>query len=357
MEHLQISYGNLASESDYGNILNTNELVNRIYCADALSFLKRIANNSIDLIITSPPYYQQRNYGYGGIGNENTEAEYISNLLSVFTECSRIIKATGAIVFNIGDKYINGNLSLIPYKFALRVLEDKKVFLINQITWAKTNPTPRQEQRKLIQSTEPFFVFAKTKNYCFKLDEYLMHLNRKIKKTTSFFSKIGQKYFNVIKLSNLTMQEKEHAKQELEKAIEEVKLGKIESFRMKIRGIHKEAYGGMEGGRNNQIRRNGFTIIKITGNAMKKDLIESPVEITKDNKHLAVYPLYIIQELVKLLSNNDDIVLDPFCGSGTTCIAAKNLGRKYLGIEINPEYVALSEKRIKKVYNYEEFFL
>jgi site-specific DNA-methyltransferase (adenine-specific) len=127
-----------------------------------------------------------------------------------------------------------------------------------------------------------------------------------------------------------------------------VQLGKIESFKMKIRGIHKEAYGGMEGGINNQIRRNGFTIIKITGNAMKKDLIESPVEITKGNKHTAVYPLYIIQELVKLLSNSGNIVLDPFCGSWTTCIAAKNLGRKYLGIEINPEYAALSKERINK---------
>jgi site-specific DNA-methyltransferase (adenine-specific) len=90
---------------------------------------------------------------------------------------------------------------------------------------------------------------------------------------------------------------------------------------------------------------------------MKKYLIERPVEITKRNQHTAVYPLYIIQELVKLLSNNGDVVLDPFCGSGTTCVAAKNLGRNYLGIEINPEYVALSEERINRANNYEEFFL
>jgi site-specific DNA-methyltransferase (adenine-specific) len=323
------------------------KILNKVHCSDALSFLKRVSDNSADLVITSPPYFQQRDYGGGGIGNEAAEDEYINNLVPVFNECSRVVKSTGAIVFNLGDKYLNGNLSLIPYKFALKVLNDKKVFLINQITWVKTNPTPRQEYRKLIQSTEPFFIFAKTKDYCFKLDEFLSHLDRKNKKITSNSSKIGKKYFDTINHSNLTAQEKANATRELEKVIKEVQLGKIESFRMKIRGIHKEAYGGMEGGRNNQIKRNGFTIIKITGNAMKKDLIESPVEITKGNRHTAVYPLYIIQELVKLLSNSGDIVLDPFCGSGTTCVAAKNLGRKYLGIEINPEYVSLSEERIQ----------
>jgi site-specific DNA-methyltransferase (adenine-specific) len=125
---------------------------------------------------------------------------------------------------------------------------------------------------------------------------------------------------------------------------------------MKIRGIHKEAYGGMDGGRNNQIRRNGIYNNK-NRQCYEKDLIESPVEITKNNKHIAVYPLYIIQELIKLFLTKWDIILEPFCGSGTTCIAAKNLGRNYLGIEINPEYVMLSENRIAKTNNYEEIFL
>ncbi|MDR2426381.1 MAG: site-specific DNA-methyltransferase [Endomicrobium sp.] len=218
MGNLQL-YGNVVRRIYYDDALRLSKISNKVHCADALSFLKRVPDNSFDLVITSPPYFQQRDYGCGGIGNETTEDEYINNLVLIFNECSRVVKPTGAIVFNLGDKYLNGNLSLIPF------------------------------------------------------------------------------------------------------------------------------------------RRNGFTIIKITGNAMKKDLIESPVEITKGNKHTAVYPLYIIQELVKLLSNSDDIVLDPFCGSGTTCVAAKNLGRKYLGIEINPEYVSLSEERIKEADNHEEFFI
>ncbi len=126
---------------------------------------------------------------------------------------------------------------------------------------------------------------------------------------------------------------------------------------MKIKGIHKLAYGGQEGGRNNQIKNNGFTIIKILGNRLKKDIIESPVEMTKDNYHPAVYPLYIIQELIKLLSKKDDLILDAFCGSGTTCLAAKNLQRNYVGIEINPEYVNLANERLRKTDFTLELFL
>ncbi|OQX07727.1 MAG: DNA modification methylase [Desulfobacteraceae bacterium IS3] len=336
------------------------ELKNKIISGDSLSVLKTIKSDTFDLVITSPPYFQQRDYGNGnsGIGNEKTEEEYLKNLMNIFRECVRVTNEKGALVFNIGDKYINGGLSLIPYKFAIRALEDNKVFLINQLTWSKLNPTPRQEKRKLIQATEPFFIFAKSKNYYFDLDNYLTHLddfNKNIRNKPS--DKLGKKYFELINSSDLTEEQKTNACKSLNEAISAVHNGEIDSFRMKINGIHKLAYGGQDGGRNNQIKNNGFTIIKILGNRMKKDIIESPVEITRDNHHPAVYPIYIIQELIKLLSKTDDFVLDPFCGSGTTCIAAKNLRRNYLGIEINSEYVDLANERIKNTGFIQELFI
>lgn len=334
---------------------------NNIVIGDSLEILRELDSETIDLTITSPPYFQQRDYGNGdlGVGNETTEEAYLDNILAVFFECVRVTKPTGTIVFNLGDKYINGSLSLLPYKFAIRAIENKQVFLINQITWSKLNPTPRQDKRKLIQATEPFFIFAKSKNYHFDLENYLKHLddqnkNNKNKPTEN----LGKQYFELIEKSDLTSEQKENAQKSLQEAILAVRNGEIDSFRMKIKGIHKEAYGGMEGGRKNQICYNGFTIIKILGNKLKKDLIESPVEITKDNAHPAVYPLYIVQELIKLLSKENDLVLDPFCGSGTTCLAAKNLKRNYLGIDINPEYVKLANKRLKQGVNFaQELFL
>lgn len=322
---------------------------NTILTGDCLQILKSLKAYSIDLIITSPPYFQQRDYGNGklGIGKETDETEYLNNLLRVFDECVRVVKNTGTIVFNLGDKYLNGNLSLLPYKFAIKATESNDVILINQLTWAKLNPTPRQEKRKLIQSSEPFFIFAKTKDYHFDLANYLSHLDEINKNGKGKPSEnLGKKYIDLIENSELSLSEKKRARKSLEETIKLVHQGEIVGFRMKIRGIHKLAYGGQEGGRNNQIKNNGFTIIKILGNRMKKDIIESPVEITKDNKHPAVFPTYIVQELIKLLSREGDIVLDPFCGSGTTCVAAKTLNRNYLGIEINPEYVELAEERL-----------
>ena len=335
-------------------------LCDEILLGDCLAILKTFENDSVDVTITSPPYFQQRDYGNGdfGVGNELTEDEYLDNILAVFKECVRITKPTGSIVFNLGDKYINGALSLLPYKFAIKATEQNAVFLINQIIWSKLNPTPRQDKRKLIQASEPFFLFAKSKNYHFDLENYLKHLDDLNKTTKSKpTDKLGKQYFDLINTADITEEQKENARKALNEAILAVHKGEIDSFRMKIKGIHKEAYGGMEGGRNNQIRFNGFTIIKILGNRLKRDLIESPVEMTKDNHHPAVYPIYIIQELIKLLSKQGDIVLDPFCGSGTTCLAAKNLHRKYIGIEINPDYVALTEKRLNTTTFTQELFI
>jgi len=96
--------------------------LNKIYCGDCNELLKNIPSNSMDLVITSPPYFQQREYGGGnGIGNEKTVEEYIENMIKVFRECVRVTKKTGSIVFNLGDKYIDGNLLLVPYRFAIEV--------------------------------------------------------------------------------------------------------------------------------------------------------------------------------------------------------------------------------------------
>ncbi|GAH23777.1 unnamed protein product, partial [marine sediment metagenome] len=107
---------------------------------------------------------------------------------------------------------------------------------------------------------------------------------------------IGKKYFEIIDNSDLSESEKEKAKKELRKVIDEAKKGKIAGFRMKIRGIHAMPFGGQEGGRKTQILTKGFTIIKINGGGIKRDIIESPVETIKGAKHPAIYPEYVIKE-------------------------------------------------------------
>lgn len=339
--------GTYGLTSPYQRENQTLEFLNSIVCGDNLELMKKLPDESVTLIITSPPYYKQRDYGKG-IGNENTVEEYIENLLKVFHECIRVIRNDGSIVFNLGDKYKDGNLLLVPYRFAIEVLKKEPVKLVNSITWEKLNPTPRQYKRRLVSSTEPFFHFVKSDSYYYDMNAFMNHLDNNKKKKSSG-NNIGKKYFELIKQSSLSNEEKMKAIEELTKVIREVKEGKIDSFRMKIRGIHSPPFGGQEGGRKIQLEKKGFTIIKILGNALKRDVIESPVETIKGCKHPAVYPEYLIQELLKLLTRENDIVLDPFMGSGTTAVACKKLGRNYMGFELNLDYCKYAEERLKNI--------
>jgi len=316
-----------------------DEYIDKVICGDASNVLNEIQDESIDLVITSPPYYRQREYGGIGIGNEKTVEEYIDNLMVIFKECVRVVKNSGTIVFNIGDKYENGSLLLVPYRFANEVTKRTNVKLINEVTWVKLNPVPKQDKKKLVPSTEPFFIFAKSNEYFFLRDVFLNHtdLVRNSERGKNG-NHLGSRYFELIQASDLTEEQKKLARLKLQQVIEEVKEGKIEGFRMKIKGMHAMPYGGQEGGRKIHIERDGFTIIKINGKSIKRDVIESPVETIKGNIHPAIYPEYIIQEFLKLLTKEGDIVLDPFMGSGTTGVVAKKMGRHFIGIELNSEY-------------------
>jgi site-specific DNA-methyltransferase (adenine-specific) len=328
--------------------------INEIICGDAADVLKSFPSNSINLVITSPPYFQQRKYGGGEIGSERYIDGYIDALMEVFHELVRLLKEDGSIVFNIGDKYSNGNLLLIPYRFAIRVSEKENVSIVNNITWIKKNPTPRQFNRRLVSSTEPFFHFVKSKKYYYNIEEFQnnFYSDNSGKAITSYSkkngeNKIGQHYKDLIGSSDLSDEQKIMAFSDLNTVIDEVKRGVIFDFRMKIRGIHSPAFGGQSGGRASQIQNKGYTIIRMHGKQLKRDIIVSSVETSRNFHHPAVYPQSIIEEFIKLLTKPNEMVLDPFIGSGTTAIAATVLGRKYTGIDINPEYVSLTKQRLK----------
>jgi site-specific DNA-methyltransferase (adenine-specific) len=322
---------------------------NKIFCVDCRDFLGGVPSESVDLVITSPPYFQQREYGGGGVGNEECIDDYIESIMTIFRQCVRVVKKTGAVVFNIGDKYINGNLILAPYRFALCVQKERLAKLINEVTWVKINPVPKQDPKKLIPATEPFFIFVKSNDYHFNKDAFLEYKDMLSNgKRKNVGNDVGKKYYELIENSGLSDKQKETARNELQGAINEVKQGKLYSFRMKIRGVHALPYGGQGGGRLTQIETKGFTIIRLYGHSMRRDVIESTVETIKGNIHPAVYPEFIVQELIKLLSKEGDIVLDPFLGSGTTAVAAQRLKRRYIGIEIKREYADYAEERLSK---------
>ncbi len=319
--------------------------LNQIICGDCFDLIAAIPDRSINLVITSPPYFQQRDYG-GGIGNETSLDDYIERLMVILGECVRVTADDGSIVFNLGDKYLDSSLMLVPYRFALEAVQRWPIKLVNQITWVKRNPTPRQFKRRLVSSTEPFFHFVKSDAYFYDLDAFLAS-ERPPKPANGSNGKLGETYFGLIEKSDLTDQQKDAARQALRGVILEVKAGKIEGFRMKIRGVHSEPFGGQAGGRQIQLEKNGFTIIRIHGNPLKRDVIEMPVESVKGSGHPAMYPVSLIVEFLNLLTRSGDVVLDPFMGAGSTAVACKQTGRHYIGFELNADYCAFANKRLE----------
>ncbi len=322
--------------------------VDSILCGDSTFLLSQLPENSIDLVITSPPYFKQRDYNTAGmgIGNEQSLGNYIDSLMDVFDEAVRVIKPTGSIVYNLGDKYIDSSLLLVPFRFAIRASERNKIRLVNNITWTKSNPTPRQYDRRLVSSTEPFFHFVKSSGYYYDRNSFMAGHRKIVRHKPT--SRLGSKYRELIDNSELKQEEKANAHVALDSVISEVKTGSIQSFRMKIRGVHAEAFGGQEGGRKSQMEKQGFTIIRLYGREMKKDVILCSVESIPGIQHCAVFPQQIIQEIIKLLCPADGIVLDPYIGSGTTAIAAICEGRHFLGMEIDPTYCEISNQRISE---------
>ena len=318
-----------------------------VICGDNREVIQSLPLQHFDLCVTSPPYFQQREYGATGVGNEATVEEYLDNIVDTFKLLLPVMKPTGSIVYNIGDKYSDGNLMLVPYRFALAITDHLGLRLINDITWIKQNPTPHQYTRRLTSSTEPFFHFALSKDYYYDRDAFESNDQRQARLTPS--QRLGGRYRDLIRQSDLSDSEKRNANSALDDVIAEVHNGVLHSFRMKIRGIYAPAYGGQDGGRKMHIERDGFTIIRITGKTMKKDIIESPVESLKGNGHPAIYPVAVIRRLIRMLTPAGGNVLDHYMGSGTTLVAAAKEGRNSVGIDINKSYCEGATQRVEQM--------
>ena len=181
--------------------LTTVEL-NKIYCGDALRVLQTFPEESVDCVVTSPPYFGLRNYGVAGqIGLENSPEEYIGRLTEVFMECYRVLKKDGTFWLNMGDSYagsgrgkgdINkkgvqskasytGDVFTKPYKLAgykgkdlmgvpwalAFALRSKGWYLRQDIIWYKPNPMPESVRDRCTKAHEYIFLFSKSAKYYF----------------------------------------------------------------------------------------------------------------------------------------------------------------------------------------------
>ena len=147
-----------------------------VLIGDVVNRLKDIPSKSVHVIVTSPPYWGQRDYETSGqIGNEKTPEEYIKKMLDVAEELKRILTDDGVYFLNIGDKYVSKDLQMIPFKLAIE-MQKKGWAIRNTVIWRKTNAMPSSIKDRFSNVYEPIFVFVKnpenylTPEYYFNLD-------------------------------------------------------------------------------------------------------------------------------------------------------------------------------------------
>jgi site-specific DNA-methyltransferase (adenine-specific) len=309
------------------------EIKNTIIQGDCLEKLKEFPDESVDCVITSPPYWALRDYGVEGqLGLEPTFQEYITKLCDIFDEVKRVLKKEGTCWVNIGDTYggsgagtwqnkpadakskeiytlpygksscskMRGTpqdkcLLQIPSRFAIE-MTNRGWILRNEIIWYKPNCMPSSADDRFTVDFEKVFFFVKNKKYWFEqqLDEYSVNSDMAYRKTL----RCGRKY-----------------------------------------GV-KRPY------QDNQPLSYNNTPLNTEGK--NKRCIWKVETHPFAEAHFATFPEKLIMPMIKAGCPEKGIVLDPFMGAGTTAKVAKDFNRNYIGIELNPEYIEIANKRLRQ---------
>lgn len=302
--------------------------INQIYNSECLLGLKSIPSNSIHCCVTSPPYYNLRDYGHKDqIGLEKTPEEYIQKLVDVFREIKRVMKDDGTLWINIGDSY-NGSgkagnnpdywdkhtafgkpankstfgypvkvasckpkdLIGIPWMLAFALRADGW-YLRQDIIWNKQSVMPESVKDRCTKAHEYIFLLSKNRKYYFD--------NEAIAEPAKTFD-TNIRNRDTTKLNNTP-------------------------GRVKMKGLI----------RNDYMKRNKRSVWTVNAQPSKE-------------AHFAIFPERLIMDCIKAGCPEDGIVIDPFMGSGTTAVVARKLNRNYIGFELNPEYISIANKRLEK---------
>lgn len=294
---------------------------NKILVGDALIKLQEIETGSVQMCVTSPPYWGLRDYEQDDqLGLEQTPEEYVNNLVAVFREVKRVLRDDGTVWLNIGDSYSGsgkgpaGNIGKthdernmskkhsaitptgtkakdlvgIPWRVAFALQADGW-YLRQDIIWAKSNPMPESVKDRCTRSHEYVFLLSKSKHYYF---------NNEAIKEPAITNDKNLRDRDVSKLNNTP---------------------------------GRTRMGGLT--HNDYETRN------------KRDVWNIPLKPFK-GAHFAVMPQALVEPCILAGSKEGDCVLDPFTGSGTVGVVANKHGRDFLGVELNPEYAQMAIDRI-----------
>ena len=282
---------------------NLLEILDTFLVGDCRTELKKIPDDTVDIIITSPPYYGQRRYeAEAQIGAEATTQEYLANLVDVFRECRRVLKEEGTLWLNLGDKYLNGRLGGLPWRLALSLQDDLNFILRSDIIWYKPNAMPSSVKNRPTTDHEYVFLFAKTDDYYYNAD--------------------------AIREPHVTFTDK----------------SRMKGGRNHFGKSNSTPENGKNRGNSNLHRARWDQAFHPKGRN-KRTVWEIPLSKFRD-AHFAVFPEKLVETCLLAGSKNDSIVLDPFMGSGTTALVAVRHNRRFIGIDSSQEYCNIARQRI-----------
>lgn len=256
---------------------------------NCLEHLKRLSSNSVDLILTSPPYDDLRTYG----GNMEWNLKVFKKIAK---QLARVLKDGGVIVWNVADRCVDGGYSCNSYRQVLYFTDELGLKLHDTMIWEKQNPFVKRRGKRYHAAYEPMFVFSKGE----------------------------PKTFNPI------MRECKHGGEESDKTfVSNRGNGRVEHKHVVIPNMCI-----------------GFNVWNIPTATSKETTYT--LKDGRKIKHTAVFPKELAARHIKTWSNEGDIVLDPFMGSGTSGIAAVELGRSFIGCELNEDYCQMAKERIQE---------
>jgi len=279
-----------------GSHTNSNghrpDWTNQIILGDCLEQLTLLPDNSVDLIVTSPPYADSRKSTYGGIHPD----QYVDWFMPIGGDLFRVLKPDGSFILNIKEKVVDGERHTYVLELILELRRAGWLWT-EEYVWHKKNSTPGKWPNRFRDSWERCLHFTKQKNFNMYQDEVMVPMGDWAKS----------------RLKNLSETDKR---------------------------------------RDNSRVGSGFgkNISNWVGREMAYPTNVLHLATECSNKgHSATFPKELPEWFIKLFTKEGDLVLDPFVGSGTTCMAAKELNRAYLGIEINDEYYQLAVANVDSV--------
>lgn len=326
----------------------------KVHCGDALATLRSMKSASVDMCMTSPPYWGHREYDTAGLGQERTYPEYIADLAEILREVHRVLKPEGSLWLNLGDTYRDKNLIGIPWRVALKLIDEDGWLLRNDVVWNKVKGAPDQSKDKLRNIHEHVFHFVKQRSYFYDVDA----IRSKPRSSTIVNGSVvsatgvtGIRYKRQIELSTaLSPAEKITALRALDAILDDVRAQRISDFRMVIRGQQRATHSDSikVSGRAKELQTKGFYFLKYHPNGSKPsdvwDIV--PEDTQRREAHFAPYPVDLCRIPILATCPRDGVVLDPFCGTGTTLLAASALGRNGIGIDVSPSYAELTRARL-----------